>query len=540
MRRKELDSEEMLRFLLDFCAVNTINGQEGCENNGTKFLYESLKTIPYFQENPECLFLQPVEGDPLKRKNLVAFLKANSPTKKTIILSGHIDTVDTEACGPLKDLAFQPLRYTQALLKADIREEIRKELQSGEYLAGRGVADMKSGLAAQWAVMKYYALHMEKRRVNLLWIPVVDEENNANGIHQAVEYFCSLRDEKYEFLCCIDSEPTITPESKECGRIYLGTIGMVTPFVLAVGKESHVGEYFEGISAALMAFHLGVAIENNPEFTEVYMGKKYPPICCLRTMDFRKSYSVTVPNRYAMYFNYLFVRKRPGDILNLIRQLAASSAKKALEQADTETKDVKIRTFEELCTEYEQKSGRSPEKALKEFIRQCPQNMDIQDCCMRFVNELCGEVQLEGPAFVIGFLPPYCPSRVNLRISEKERKVLAVAERLISDRKDEGIDIRLSEVYEGISDLSELGFQGDDGDISLLRKNLVGLNASTPYPLEKMQQLDIPVINIGPIGKDAHKMGERLYLPYFKDVLPGLLLDFIEKMQSDEGRPYRA
>ena len=64
-----------------------------------------------------------------------------------------------------------------------------------------------------------------------------------------------------------------------------------------------------------------------------------------------------------------------------------------------------------------------------------------------------------------------------------------------------------------------------------MQKNLVGLNVGTPYPLEKMQQLDIPVINIGPVGKDAQKMGERLYLPYFKDVLPGLLLDFIEEMQ---------
>ncbi|MCY1712958.1 M20/M25/M40 family metallo-hydrolase [Caproiciproducens galactitolivorans] len=531
MRREELDSEEMLRLLLDFCGVNTVNGEEGCENNGTQFLYESLKTIPYFQENPDCLFLQPVEGDPLKRKNLVAFLKANPPTKNTIILSGHIDTVDTEVCGPLKDLAFQPVKYTEALLKADIDDEIWKELQSGEYLAGRGVADMKSGLAAQWAILKYYAMHLEKLKVNLLWIPVIDEENNANGIHQAVEYFCSLRNEKYELLCCIDSEPTITPESKDCGRIYLGTIGMVTPFALAVGKESHVGEYFEGISAALMAFHLGIAMENNPEFTEIYKGKKYPPICCLRTMDFRKSYSVTVPNRFAMYFNYLFVRKRPGDILNLVSLFASSSAEKALEQAGKGKRKVKILTFEELCTEYEQKTGRSHEESLQEYIRRCLRDMDIQDCCMSFVNELCDEIQLEGPAFVIGFLPPYCPSRVNLRISEKERKVESIAEKLIDTRKNKGLDIRLSEVYEGISDLSELGFQGDGRDIHLLQKNLVGLNVGTPYPLEKMQQLDIPVINIGPVGKDAHKMGERLYLPYFKDVLPGLLLDFIEEMQ---------
>ncbi len=532
LHEPKFDSEEMFRFLMDFCAVNTVNGSEGCENNGAQFLYNSLENLDYFKQNRDCLFLQPIEGDALQRNNLVAFLKSCERTKKTIILSGHIDTVDTEVCGVLKKLAFFPAEYTDALLQTDLKEEIRGELQGGNYIAGRGVADMKSGLAAQWAVMKYYALNIEKLKVNLLWIPVIDEENNANGIHQAVQYFSSLQDEEYELLCCIDSEPTITPDSKECGRIYLGTIGMVTPFALAVGKESHVGEYYEGISAALMAFHLGISVENNPDFTEIYKGKKYPPICCLRTMDFRKSYSVTIPNRFAMYFNYLFVEKRPGDILNLISSLASSSAQKALTQSGKAEMSARIITFEELCAGFERKTGRNQEEYLNEFISQCPPEMDIQDCCLSFVNELCGVLNVEGPAFILGFLPPYCPSRVNRRESAAELRIEAIAQKLIETRKNDGVEIELSEVYEGISDLSELGFQGNSQDIKLLQKNLVGLNASTPYNFEKMQQLDIPVINIGPIGKDAHKLGERLYLPYFKEVLPELLLDFIEEMQA--------
>ena len=532
MHPYETDSDEMLRFLLDFCAVSTVNGSEHGENDGAQFLYDSLKNIEYFKEHPDCLFLQPVEDDPLGRCNLAAFLKAPLSTAKTVILSGHIDTVDTEVCGSLKNLAFHPAKYTAALLKTDLKEDIRRELQSGDYLAGRGTADMKSGLAAQWAVMKYYAGNMEKLKVNLLWIPVIDEENNANGIHQAVRYFSSLQQEGFELLCCIDSEPTITPDSKEYGRIYLGTIGMVTPFVLAVGKESHVGEYYEGISAALMAFHLGIAVENNPVFTETFKEKDYPPICCLRTMDFRKSYSVTVPNRFAMYFNYLFVKKRPGEILDLIASLSRTSSEKAFAQMGKTGMAAKVIPFEELCAEYEKETGKDAEESLREFMLRCPREMDIQDCCLNFVNELCGILHKEGPAFIVGFLPPYCPSRVNQRESAAELKIEAIVRKLIDSRKKDQIQIELSEVYEGISDLSELGFQGDSRDISLLQKNLVGLNAGTSYHFEEMQKLDIPVVNIGPIGKDAHKLGERLYLPYFKEVLPKLLLDFIEEMQT--------
>lgn len=532
MYPSEIDTEEMVQFLLDFCAVNTINGCEHCESEGAQFLYKSLENLEYFKEHPDCLFLQPVEGDQLGRSNVVAFLKSPYPTKKTIILSGHIDTVDTEVCGTLKKLAFHPIEYTAALLQTELTEEIRRELQSGDYIAGRGTADMKSGLAVQRAVLKYYAENTNRLKVNLLWIPVIDEENNANGIHQAVRYFSSLQDEGYELLCCIDSEPTITPDSKECGRIYLGTIGMVTPFVLAVGKESHVGEYYEGISATLMAFHLGIAVENNPDFTETYKGKEYPPICCLRTMDFRKSYSVTVPSRFAMYFNFLFVKKRPGDILKRISSLAISSSQKALKQNEKADMTAKIITFEELCTLFENKTGKNTNDFLNEFIRECPREMDIQDCCLHFVNELCGMLNVEGPAYIIGFLPPYCPSRVNQRESAAELKNAAIVQKLIESRKKDNVQIELSEVYEGISDLSELGFQGDNQDIKLLEKNLVGLNASTSYSFKEMQKLDIPVVNIGPIGKDAHKLGERLYLPYYKEVLPKLLLDFIEEMQA--------
>ena len=192
----------------------------------------------------------------------------------------------------------------------------------------------------------------------------------------------------------------------------------------------------------------------------------------------------------------------------------------------------KVISFEELCTQFETKTGKNVDDFLNEFIRQCPREMDIQDSCLNFVNELCGILNVEGPAYIIGFLPPYCPSRVNQRQSAAELKSVAVVQKLIEARKKENIQIELSEVYEGISDLSELGFQGDNQDIELLEKNLVGLNATTSYSFQEMQQLDIPVVNIGPIGKDAHKLGERLYLPYFKEVLPKLLLDFIEEMQA--------
>ena len=94
MHPYETDADEMLRFLLDFCAVSTVNGSEHGENDGAQFLYDSLKNVEYFKENPDCLFLQQVEDDPLGRCNMAAFLKSPRPTKKAILLSGIIYKVE--------------------------------------------------------------------------------------------------------------------------------------------------------------------------------------------------------------------------------------------------------------------------------------------------------------------------------------------------------------------------------------------------------------------------------------------------------------
>lgn len=535
----KIDSNRMLEHLIGFCKVPTMNSYPGQENKGSEYLYDSLKNSPYFLSNPKDLYFQEIEGDAIKRKNIVAFLESTKKTKRTVVLMGHIDTVDIEVCGDAKDSAFDPEKYTQKLLDMDIPLGVKTELKTGDWLAGRGISDMKSGLSAQWAIMDYFAHHIEELPLNLLWIPVVDEENNAVGIHQSLKLLRKMENEGYEFACCIDSEPTITPENKSLGRIYLGTIGMYTPFALAIGKETHVGEYYEGLSASLMGFHLGISIENNPAFTDNHKGNDYPPICVLRTMDFRKTYSVTVPSRFAMYFDYLFVNKSPKETLDMIKSLAHGAINASLERLALNAKHTPSLTksngviyeYSEIVKMAEKKSGISVTQMLEEYVKD--KNVsEVQDNYLMFINYLVDYLHIEGPAFVVGFLPPYCPSRINKRESKEEIAIEESVLEIIESSKTEGTLIELSEVYEGISDLSELGFQGDTDDIESIKGNLLGLGVGFQYNFDEMKKLNIPVANIGPIGKDAHKLTERLYLPYFKDELPKLIWDFIEKLDK--------
>lgn len=86
---------------------------------------------------------------------------------ETIVLISHFDTVQTEEYGDLEMLAFQPEQLTKKLLdrKDDLPEEARIDLESGNYLFGRGTMDMKMGLALHMALIEKASI--EKWPVNL-------------------------------------------------------------------------------------------------------------------------------------------------------------------------------------------------------------------------------------------------------------------------------------------------------------------------------------------------------------------------------------
>ncbi|HHY11072.1 MAG TPA: hypothetical protein GX529_00410, partial [Firmicutes bacterium] len=51
---------------------------------------------------------------------------------------------------------------------------------------------------------------------------------------------------------------------------------------------------------------------------------------------------------------------------------------------------------------------------------------------------------------------------------------------------------------------------------------------------DDLLKLDIPVVNLGPWGKDAHKFMERLDVDYSLEVVPKLLKSLIQKLAQLE------
>ena len=97
-------------------------------------------------------------------------------------------------------------------------------------------------------------------------------------------------------------------------------------------------------------------------------------------------------------------------------------------------------------------------------------------------------------------------------------------------RRAWGEEVRFVEHFGGITDMSFLGFQGDRAELEALAENSPGWGTLYTLPLDDLLALDVPVANIGPAGKDAHKDTERLELEFSFRVAPRLLRKALEHL----------
>lgn len=544
---------EIYRLLMDLVRIPSVTASEG-EARILDFIYEWLSALPYYQANPSDLIRVPSLEGGNKAQCVLALLRAVPETPKTVILTGHVDVVDVDVYGPLKEVAFDPELLTQRLKAGglvELSQEARRDLESDRFLFGRGVLDMKAGIALQMDLLAEKSYCVGDLPCNLLFAPVFDEENASEGMRSILPRLVSLQEEGLDYLACINSEPCDLGSSEENVRyLFLGTVGKIMPVFLCVGREAHTGEYFKGLNSTLIASKLALELEGNPTFSEIKGEEAYPPPCCLRMRDLQKTYSVTLPERTVAFYSLITVEKSPERILDEMKRVAKSVLEEVFARykencrtfyervgrlAPKELESAwRVLTYKDLLHEVVQKKGGDDafvNRLLCDFLETLPLQMDVREkgvALMEFLLDLSGE---KGPLILLGFLPPFNPHRGNLRKSKKERKILEVAEALMNEAKDRfGENLRCIEYFGGITDLSYLGFQGEPQELEVLARNLPGWGPLYYLPVEALTALDVPVLNIGPAGKDAHKNTERLEIPYSLEVVPQLLREAVDRL----------
>jgi arginine utilization protein RocB len=503
--------------MLELVAIPSVTGSDGGEDACAGFIYDRLSRIEYFRRNPDDLRFIELKNDALGRHSVGALLRATSPSKKTVIFLGHFDVVDVDVCGPLRDWAFDPVEYTARVGGLSLPEDVRSDLESGDYLFGRGVSDMKTGIAVGMCLLEDYARE-DERDFNILLLAVPDEEADSAGMRGSVSFLSNLKEkEGLDFLACINIEPSFESGSPV---VYYGTIGKFMPLYLCVGRESHAGKYYEGLNSTLVASYLNISLDGGLDTIETWDDQTFQPQCCLRMRDTRGLYAVTLPERSVLYYNCLTVHKTPAAILEEMRQKAMSAMKAALSHVGREDWEPRVLTVKEVI---DKAYGVVGEKLFSDLPEP---KMDERERNIEFLSRALDITGEKGPLTVIGFAPPFYPPRVNKGEDAREQAVRRASSVVGEKLKPLGYDLKEREVFQGITDLSFTGFQGSAEELGLLKANVPLWGRGFDLPMEELRKIDIPCVILGPLGKDSHKITERVGLDYSFNVLPFVLKDF--------------
>jgi arginine utilization protein RocB len=536
---------DLTKKLVSIASVNTTPG----ERDIACFIESYLRDIPYFKEHSNQVIIQKLKNDSLDRRNVFALIKGEKgKSKDTIILHGHMDTVDVEDFGRLKEFAFDCDELMKRLKDMNLSSEVKEDLESGKWLFGRGACDMKSGVAVFMVILKHLSERVKEIDGNILLSVNPVEENLHTGIIEGLEVLEDLKEkEKLNYIFAINNDyicPLYPGDTKR--YVYTGSVGKILPCFYIQGKETHVAQCFEGFDSSMIASELIKLINLNPEFCDGYKGEFTLPPSVLKMKDLKPQYNVQTSFTSFVYFNYFIHNASIKKILIKLKETAQKSLDNVLENINENYKEYcKLTNVEYKKIEYKTQVleyDEVYELAKKVFEGNIDEYIDkIADECIKgkvdkreipleITKKLCEIAQIRIPTIVIFFAAPYCPHN-TLKDEDKEEKRIydEISEIVKEFSKKSNEEFEVMQFFPSLTDSSYLKIDDDDESLKLLIGNFPEYKKLYNVPLGTIKNLNIPAINYGCYGKDAHKWTERVYMPYTFEVLPEFIMDTLKK-----------
>lgn len=575
------------------------------ERKTAEAIREIIAEQPYFKAYPENFGMVEIPGDARKRPLVYGLVRGNKKSGRTIILTGHYDVVSVDDYGPLKPLAFSMDELKAELEKeygermmwtpkktvgkgsieagakaskeageraevpekktcgaaADPEQNFWDDVASGEWIFGRGAADMKGGLAAGLAVLLGIGEEVLdgtcRMDGNVLFLSVPDEESYSVGMRGAAGFLAKLLEqEKLSYELLIDLEPMSRDENGQ--EVFLGSVGKCMPVVLVQGRTAHVSRCFDGLNAVGVLGRMFEKTELSAEFAEVFDGEVCMPPTWLNFKDLKKEYDVSVPARAAGYLSVLSFQSGPGEIMEKMRELGAEAFADYIEKMDAERKMLEeklsgravqrkkqcektndavpqkfnVLSFEKLSEQCRKKDRDGFESFMAELkarteARIRSGGINYPQATIDIMTEVLDWSGLTDPVMVIGFAPPLYPAYHSDQMAGKEGVGSWQFRKIKKASEAAGCMVKKVHYFTGISDLSYCGTCGD--------MDFSGYAAETPLwgggyqvDFEEIGKLNIPAVLMGPWGKDIHRRTERVNRKSLLVELPEILHTLIE------------
>lgn len=379
----------------------------------------------------------------------------------------------------------------------------------------------------------------------------VDEEKESAGILHATHLLSRLRHHYHlDYLGAINTDYTAARYPGDTHRyIYAGTIGKLLPSFLVIGREAHVGAPFDGIDANVVAAELIRTLSLNDKLCDVAGSHRLPPPVTLHASDLKTRYDVQLPYMASFYLNVLTCSSEPGQILTHLQRLAGEAMEAVLQRIDAAERQWRqasahpvqtevmrprsgiVLTYAELCARLAQQFGQEHLDAEREQAwGNCPPQLDARERTLHLVRRLWQGSGLSGPAVVLYYSPPYYPHVLPTSCA------LLDAVKATAQVHPE-LHLMVEDYYPYIADISYLGLD-PERDLTALTANLPiwqtpnkpARSGAYTLPLAAMQDVSMPVINLGPYGRGVHQPGEAVLMSYSFGIVPQLIWEVIERL----------
>ena len=500
------------------------------EREAENFFMDYFSSLTYFKENKYSYGKYRIENDSLNRNVCYAFLKGIG--KDTVVFVHHYDIVGVEDYKLLKDYAFSPaeLRNELIKIKVTLSKDVQKDLDENAFLFGHGACDMKGGGSIQIALIKRYS-EIKDFKGNIVLIAVPDEENLSAGMRAAVKFLSELK-ENYDlnYKLMINSEPHQRKNFKQ-GIFSTGSVGKIMPFIYIRGVLAHAGKVFEGFNPVNLMSCIVRKTELNMDLSDVVGNEASPPPTWLYFKDSKTHYDVSMPLSVKGCFSILTLNQTPQSILKKVKKICEDSFQEVIKDYNIQHERFKgitngspklsawkpkVANFKKLYLEALSSYGdvfiEKYENKINELIDKLENNqISVIDSNFELIEFIYGYIDDKSPRVVYGLIPPYYPNVSNIYFKKLDPVIKNLSFELNKFTEREFNQTYTSEnFYTGISDLSYTNIEKGSEILKSLQSSMPLLGEFYNIPADVIEKISMPCINIGPWGKDFHKLTERV------------------------------
>nr|MDQ6901007.1 peptidase M20 [Candidatus Dormibacteraeota bacterium] len=229
--------------------------------------------------------------------------------------------------------------------------------------------------------------------------------------------------------------------------------------------------------------------------------------------------------------------RRPSDVLEWTRNKVERSLQKGLQEAADRvaayarltgvtvvTPDWQplVLTYSELYARVGRRSGEAGQDQVRRLTEQ--PGLDGPERSRFLVEYLWQRSGLSGPAAVVGFASLAYPATSLDLVSagpfaDRFREILELEARAAGEWS--GSSVRLRGYFPGVSDMSFLARGFTEPDLATLAENTPAWDLGLAQP--RAGHFALPVVNIGPWGRDPHLRLERVHAHYAFETVPELV-----------------